>query len=301
MRQIVVLSGKGGTGKTSLTAAFAHLASPLVLADCDVDAADLWLVVAPGAGDGGAGHATRREAFDCGYVVSMDPELCIGCGACLAYCRFGAVAMVSSSDEARPRFDPLACEGCGVCVDACPVGALSLKVRRAGEMFVSDSRFGPMVHAALSPGQPNSGKLVSLVRARSAEIARRGGRELVLVDGPPGVGCPVIAAMAGVDVAVIVTEPTISAVHDMERALGLCRHFSVFPAVVVNKADINEQISAGLTDYCRREAIPLLGRIDFDERFLRAVLAGKAVTEMGDSPPARQVRRVWQRLGVIGP
>jgi MinD superfamily P-loop ATPase len=298
VRQILVLSGKGGTGKTSLTAAFAHLASPLVLADCDVDAADLWLVVGPGAGS--AGDATRGEPFDCGYVVEMDADLCIGCGACLAYCRFDAVRMVPSGDETRPRFDPLACEGCGVCVDACPVGALSLKVRHAGEMFVTDSRFGPMVHAALWPGQPNSGKLVSQVRSRSAEIARRDGHGLVLVDGPPGVGCPVIAAMAGVDAAVIVTEPTISAVHDMERAVGLCRHFSVPPAVVVNKADINEDISAGLAGYCWREGIPLLGRIDFDERFVRAVLARKAVTEMGDSPPARQVRRAWQRLGAIG-
>ena len=224
IREIVIVSGKGGTGKTSLTAAFAALAKNSILCDADVDAADLHLLMQP--------EVKEQTDFMGGSKAVIDPDLCTGCGTCRTLCRFDAI-----SD--RYEVDPIRCEGCGVCVDFCPEQAIGFPVQRCGEWFVSDTRFGPMVHARLGIAEENSGRLVSLVRTKTRQLAEARGLELILTDGPPGIGCPVIAAIGGATALVIVVEPTVSGIHDMERVVDLAAHFRVPGMVLVNKFDLN--------------------------------------------------------------
>lgn len=235
MKQITIISGKGGTGKTSFVAAFAGLAGGAVVADCDVDAADLHLLLKP------LSQRRQPEVLKAGYEMVLQPERCSGCGRCIEVCRFGAVRLETVDDRHRRKllkFDPFQCEGCGCCADVCPEEAIGLREKTAGQVFVSNTRFGPMVHARLGIAQASSGKLVTLVRNRAREIADSDGRDLVLVDGSPGVGCPVIASLSGVNAAVIITEPTVSGLHDLQRVAGLCEHFKVRAFVVVNKWDV---------------------------------------------------------------
>ena len=275
MKELVVISGKGGTGKTSVVAAFASLASRSVLADCDVDAADLHLVLAP--------EIRSRHEFRSGHGAVIRQEACIGCGACLANCRFGAVKQTSGADVAwmfrtpahacddcdfcvrscpvrsvdminamreasgysdKTTFsvDPLSCEGCGVCLDTCPAEAISFPERVAGEWYISDTRHGPMVHARLGIAAENSGKLVSVVRQQAKAIAEQQQAALILVDGPPGIGCPVIASITGASLVLIVTEPTLSGLWGLERIHGVARHFGVKMAVCINKGDISRYL-----------------------------------------------------------
>ena len=238
MREFVVVSGKGGTGKTSLTASFAVLAGRSVVADCDVDAADLHLVLSP--------RVKLSGAFRAGHVAVIDAARCTACALCERTCRFDAVKR-DAEGAGRPRFaiDPTACEGCGVCVRLCPERAIDFPERLSGEWYVSDTRCGPMVHARLGVAAENSGKLVWLVREKAREIAAREGHDLVLVDGPPGIGCPVIASLTGASAALVVTEPTLSGEHDMERVLQVARHFKVPAAVCVNKWDLNPDMKEG--------------------------------------------------------
>ncbi|HOO20751.1 MAG TPA: ATP-binding protein [Kiritimatiellia bacterium] len=288
MKELVVISGKGGTGKTSLTASFAALARKAVFADCDVDAADLHLILQP--------EVRRREAFVSGREAAIREADCAGCGRCAALCRFEAVSAVArDSDGARVfRIDSAACEGCGVCTWNCPATAIDFPERTCGEWFVSATRHGPMVHARLAPGAENSGKLVSLVREQAREAATESNRDLVLVDGPPGTGCPVIAAVTGADAILVVTEPTVSGYHDLSRVLQLAAHFRIPAAVCVNKWDIHPDMADRIEEHARSAGAVPVGRVRYGPEATDAQRRKLAVVEAGDSPLATDIRAVWQ-------
>jgi len=281
MRELVVISGKGGTGKTSLVASFAALSGEAVLADCDVDAADLHLLLAPEVGE--------RHAFTSGREAVIREADCTGCGACAELCRFDAVRTA----EGGFCVDPTACEGCGVCVRFCPAGAIDFPERDCGEWFVSATRFGPMVHARLGGAAENSGKLVSIVRNRAREIAEEQGRAVVLVDGPPGVGCPVIASVTGASAVLVVTEPTLSGEHDLGRVLELTHHFGIPAAVCVNKWDINPRMAAQIEGTAARAGASVAGRIPYDRAFTDALVQGRTLVEHERDGAACAVRSVW--------
>jgi len=286
MKEIVIISGKGGTGKTSVTAAFASLAQRLVLVDCDVDAADLQLVLTP----------TVRETheFHGGKTASIVQDACRRCGMCFEVCRFGAVSRADPSSSYE--IDPVACEGCGVCAHLCPHQAIAFEEAINGHWFRSDTRVGPMVHARLGVAEENSGKLVTLIRRAARAIAEARCAEVILVDGPPGIGCPVIASLSGGDHVVIVTEPTVSGIHDMERVITLANHFHVPASVIVNKADINLTNSADIARYARLHGFSILGEIPYDPVITRAQLACRSVVEFGDNPAGDALRVIWNRL-----
>ncbi len=289
MREIVVVSGKGGTGKTSVVASFAALAGDAVLVDADVDAADLHLVVTP--------KVLERHEFRSGRVAVIRKADCNGCGACLAHCRFGAVGMKGKADGVVEfNIDPVSCEGCGICVRFCPVQAIDFPERLCGEWYVSDTRFGPMVHARLGVAAENSGKLVSLVRKEGRRIARDRGGRVILVDGPPGVGCPVIASVTGATAVLAVTEPTLSGEHDLERVLGLARHFGLKAFVCVNKWDVNPCMAERIEGRAAGWGADPVGRIVYDRAFTESQIRGRSVVEGVDSPAARDVRQVWENL-----
>lgn len=289
MKELVVISGKGGTGKTSVVASFAALAKDAVLADCDVDAADLHLVLTP--------EVKRREEFWSGHEAVIRQADCIRCGACLAHCRFEAVTMDGqAAGEATFTIDPLACEGCGVCVRFCPVKAIDFPERRCGEWYISDTRHGPMVHARLDVAAENSGKLVSLVRREARRIAGEQGKSLLLVDGPPGIGCPVIASVTGADLVLAVTEPTLSGEHDLERVLHLTRHFGIKTAVCVNKWDINPEMTDQIEHRATQAGAVVAGRIPYDRAVTEAQVCGKAVVEQGGGPAALHITQVWEAV-----
>jgi MinD superfamily P-loop ATPase len=289
VQELVVISGKGGTGKTSLLASFAVLAGQAVLADCDVDAADLYLILTP--------IVRRREVFRSGHEAVIRPELCTGCGRCAELCRFDALRR----DEAAVLYtvDPTACEGCGVCVSHCPHGAIEFPERVCGEWFVSDTRCGPMVHARLIPAADNSGKLVSTVRGQARRLAEERGMDRILVDGPPGIGCPVISSVTGATAVLAVTEPTVAGEHDLQRVLELCRHFGIPASVCVNKWDLNPQMAERIEGRAREVDAEVLGRIPYDQTFTKAQLQARAVVELG-GPAAEAVRGVWEKFACLG-
>lgn len=309
VRQIAVISGKGGTGKTSFTAAFAELAGSVVAADCDVDAANLHLIVGP------TEEREKPEQFWSGYEALAMPEACVGaeaCGECARVCRFGAVGWgavaraesggergggAGGKVEGAVKIDPLLCEGCGACVDVCPAGALTLAEKAVGELSVSRTRFGPLVHGKLGIGQAASGKLVAQIRAKAREITAREGQEVILIDGSPGVGCPVIASLTGVDAALAVAEPTVSGLHDLGRVLELCRHFGVRARVVVNKWDLNPEVAEKLEEVSRQAGAEILGRVGFDGSFAEALAAGQTILEYAPhSAVAAELRTVWEKI-----
>ena len=288
MREIVIISGKGGTGKTSLAASFAVLADRPVIADCDVDAADLHLVLAP--------EIKERHEFRGGREAVIRADDCIGCSLCLDYCRFDAVK--TREDPLRgPVFsvDSVACEGCGVCVRFCPVEAIDFPERLCGEWMISETRCGPMVHARLGIAAENSGKLVSTVRQEARRIAERENRTLILVDGPPGIGCPVIASVTGSDLVLAVTEPTVSGAHDLERVLSLTRHFDIQAAICVNKWDLNPGMAERIEQKAREMGARVAGRIRYDRSVTQAQLQEKAVVET-DAPCVEDIRKIWSEI-----
>lgn len=290
MKELVIISGKGGTGKTSVTASFAALSGRCVMADCDVDAADLHLILAP--------RVQERHAFYAGHEAFIRPEDCLGCGACLAYCRFGAVKRNGKAGgDAQFTIDPISCEGCGVCVRLCPVKAIDFPERLCGEWMISETRHGPLVHARLGIAAENSGKLVSTVREEARRIAEEEHRPLVIVDGPPGIGCPVIASLTGAAQALVITEPTVSGEHDLERILALTRHFDMPAAVCVNKWDLNPIMTERIEEKARSWGARTIGRIRYDIMVTQAQLHAKAVVET-DAPSARDIQRLWKNLDV---
>jgi MinD superfamily P-loop ATPase len=287
MKQIVVLSGKGGTGKTTVTAALAHRMAQethLVLADADVDAPNLQLILRP--------HDLVEEPFYGGRLAVLNDQRCTACGRCADVCRYEAMVR----ENGRYRVDPFACEGCAACFFQCPADAIRMEERLSGSWFRSETRWGAFVHARLHPGEENSGKLVSKVRQEAAVVAEAQNADWVLVDGAPGIGCPVIAAVTGTDLALLVAEPTVSGVHDLLRTLEVTMHFGVPAAVCINKSDINRQIAAEIGDLCAEQGIPVLARLPYDEVALEAMRRGLAVTELPGNRIARAMDDLWPSL-----
>jgi MinD superfamily P-loop ATPase len=284
MPEILVISGKGGTGKTSLTAAFAHLAGDCVICDLDVDAPDLHLLLQP---------AIRlKHDFYSGHEASIRPDRCSECGTCGQVCGFDAVR----TDTPTPEIDPLLCEGCKVCVAFCPDDAIAFTSKHCGTWFESTTRFGPMVHAQLFPGEENSGRLVALLRQRAKETAKSREEPLILADGPPGIGCPVISALSGVNLAVIVTEPTPSGLHDLKRIASLCDHFSVPVAVIINKFDLSAPMVRRIEAFCHTCDHTVVARLPHDPMFVHAMVQGNTVTEYTNGESARRVRQAWDAI-----
>ena len=285
MKELVVISGKGGTGKTSLTASFAVLAESPVIADCDVDAADLHLVLAP--------RASERHDFFSGNQALIRPADCNGCGLCWELCRFGAVK--KDQQAGKCLVDPVTCEGCGVCVRFCPKRAIDFPENLCGEWMISDTRCGPMVHARLGVAAENSGKLVSLVRREARRIAEEQGSSLVIVDGPPGIGCPVIASLTGADLVLVVSEPTVSGEHDLERVLALARHFAIPAVLCVNKWDLNPGMAERIEQKASAAGVRIAGRVRYDSGVTAAQLQELTLVETG-AACLPDVREIWHNL-----
>jgi len=282
MRELVIISGKGGTGKTCLTAAFASLAKNNLLCDADVDAANLHLLMDP--------KVNKRTDFMGGSIAEIRLADCSECGRCLELCKFGAI-----SEEFI--VDPISCEGCGVCVDLCPEQAINFPVQKCGEWFISDTRHGGMIHAKLGIAEENSGKLVSLVRQQAKILAEEKGNDLILTDGPPGIGCPVIASIGGATALVIVVEPTVSGLHDMSRVADLAVHFKVPGLICVNKYDLNTEMTEKIETFAQKRNMRVVGRVPFDPLFTRAMIEGKNILEYrGNSDTADTVREVWDNI-----
>ena len=281
MKQVTILSGKGGTGKTTITASFAALSDNAVFADCDVDASNLHLLLSP--------KIKETIEFRGLNVAYIDQEKCNQCGKCVELCRFNAIEDFI--------VDPIHCEGCKVCVVNCPVEAIEYNPRISGYAYISETKYGPMSHARLTPGMENSGKLVTLVRQNASRLAEDQGKNLVLVDGSPGIGCPVIASIANVDASVVVVEPTLSGIHDLKRALELLEHFEITPFVIVNKYDINKENTSGLEDYCGENDIELLGLIPFDPMVTKSMVQRTPIVEYSrESPASRAIVETWKRF-----
>jgi len=285
MRQITVISGKGGTGKTTLVGSFAALAENKVIADCDVDAPDLHLLLHP--------EIIKREEFKGLKVAVMDKTLCTECGTCEETCRFNAIASTEVSGYA---VNPARCEGCGACVFTCPQDAITLKERVSGYAFISKTNYGTMVHAQLNIAEEASGKLVTVVRNNAQQVAEKESCELILIDGAPGIGCPVIASLTGVDLALIVTEPTMSGLHDLERIMDVTRHFGIGSVVCINKYDINEENSRRITEFCRQRGVEVVGKIPYDSVVTEAMVAGKPVVEFSEGEVSNAIGDVWDSI-----
>jgi len=290
-KELVVISGKGGTGKTSIVASFAALAEKVVLADCDVDAADLHLVLEP--------KVTRRESFSGGKRARIKPGHCTACGKCEELCRFEAIFFDGPGNGRVAktfRIDPIACEGCGVCAWFCAEEAIEFGPVVNGEWFVSETRFGPAVYAKLGIAEENSGKLVSTVRTEARKLAEQRGLETVLIDGSPGIGCPVIASITGASLVLIVTEPTLSGKHDMERVADLARHFEIPAMVCVNKWDLNPQIAEEIESLAGSGGIRLTGRVRYDRAVTAAQIRKRSVVEYQEDGCAEDIRKVWNAV-----
>jgi MinD superfamily P-loop ATPase len=280
LKQLTVISGKGGTGKTTITAALANLAEQAVLADCDVDAADLHLILEPGI--------ERQEEFSGGCVAQLQKSLCTRCGACTELCRFDAIRDLA--------VDPVSCEGCGVCAAFCPATAITMKKKLSGHWYISTTRFGPMVHAKLGIAEDNSGKLVSMVRQQAKKIAEDQKKQMVIVDGPPGIGCPVIAAITGVDLVLVVTEPTLSGLHDLRRVCDTAGHFNIPVMVCINKFDINPGNTEMIEAECRLKNIPVCGKLPYDRSVTAAMIRKKTIIEHDCGEVTAVIKAVWSAV-----
>jgi len=282
MRELVILSGKGGTGKTSLTAAFAAFANDMILCDADVDAADLHLLMAP--------DIQQKTAFQGGNEAIINPDKCTECGLCRELCRFDAITDTF-------EISPIECEGCGVCYDLCPEKAIDFPVKTCGEWYISDTRFGPMVHARLGIAEENSGRLVALVRQEAKKIVQKKNIDLILTDGPPGIGCPVIASIGQANAILVVAEPTVSGIHDMERVSELAAHFKIPTMVCVNKYDLNPEQAQAIKEMAKEKNITFVGRIPFDENFTASMIQGKSIIETDkESQASLAVREIWENV-----
>jgi len=291
MKELIVISGKGGTGKTSLTAAFAALAHEAVLADCDVDAADLHLVLEP--------SVRQVSDFSGGKQAAIDAQKCIGCGRCEDMCRFDAIRHNGPGNTIAVKtytVDPVSCEGCKVCVEFCPVQAIAFNDAINGQWFISDTRFGPMVHAKLGIAEENSGKLVTLIRQKAKELATERQANLLIADGSPGIGCPVIASITGADLVLIVTEPTLSGRHDLERVADLTASFGIRTLLCINKADINPEITAQIEEEARQRGITAVGEIPYDDAFTKAQIMKATVPEFTGGEITELIKALWRQV-----
>jgi len=284
MKELLVISGKGGTGKTSIVASFAALAHSKVMADLDVDAADLHLLLKP--------LVSEAHDFWSGQVALIDRGLCTGCGICQEHCRFQAI----STDNV---VDPIACEGCGFCESLCPADAITMKDCLSGNWYISDTIHGPMVHARLGIAQENSGKLVALVRQQASQLAIERNLDYIIADGPPGIGCPVISSLSGVDLVLIVTEPTLSGIHDLRRVVDLCRHFNIPARVCLNKSDINEKNAVHIEQICRDCGAPVIALIPYDGIVNESLAAGMPLVTYSSGKIASIIRELWNNVEAL--
>ena len=284
MKEVVIISGKGGTGKTTLTGSLAALLRNGVIADCDVDAADLHLLLNP--------SVKVKTDFYSGVIPEIDTDLCTQCGKCVQACEFDAI----SPDI---KIDRTSCEGCAVCFYVCPVKAVKLNERLCGEWYSSETRFGPLIHARLGIAEENSGKLVTLIKKESKALAEKLELDLILVDGSPGIGCPVISSLSGANLALIVTEPTVSGVHDMDRILKLTGHFGIKSVVVINKADLNRDMNRKIESAVEKCGVSIIGRIPYDPVVTQAMVKGKTVIESSDGSVTQEIKKIAEKLVTI--
>jgi MinD superfamily P-loop ATPase len=291
MKEIVVISGKGGTGKTSIVASFAALAQNAVLADCDVDAADLHLVLQP--------SIRQTSDFSGGKKASIITDKCVGCGKCEEVCNFDAATFKGPANDVCEKtyiIDPIACEGCGVCFHFCPNDAIEFKDAVNGQWFISDTRFGPMVHARLGIAEENSGKMVSLIRKEAKRIAEERKKDLIIVDGSPGIGCPVIASITGADLVLIITEPTLSGKHDLDRIADLAAGFGILTLVAINKFDLNADLTGQIEEDVRKRNIKAVGKIRYDNVFTKAQIMKCSVVEYTGGAVTEDIKSLWRNV-----
>ncbi|MEA1878836.1 MAG: ATP-binding protein [Bacteroidota bacterium] len=286
MKEIVVISGKGGTGKTSITAAFAYLAGPdLVLADCDVDAADMHLLMQP--------DFAKQEDFFSGETARIIQDDCIACGKCFDVCRYGAISIING----KYIVDPVSCEGCGYCARVCPTETIVNDIPKVGEWYTSTIKTqATMVHAKLNIGADNSGKLVAKVKNEAKQIAESQHKELILVDGSPGIGCPVVSSLSGASFVVLVTEPSVSGLHDLERVCQLIKNFNLPAGCIINKSDINPQISNEIMTFLNENDIALIAEFPYNEKFTAAITLGKTIMEIGDKQLSELIAKAWNSI-----
>ena len=288
MREVVVLSGKGGTGKTSIVGAFASLAKDKVLSDCDVDAADLHLLLNP--------VIKQRGLFSGGKSAEIKPDYCTGCGDCFRECRFEAIREVTYQQRDSYEIDSLACEGCGVCCIVCEHDAVRCEQAINGEWYISDTRLGPMSHAKLGVAEENSGRLVTLVRDKNSRVAASYAISECIIDGSPGTGCPVIASITGAAYALAVTEPTVSGLHDLQRVLEVIQHFRIPSGVIVNKADLNANMTEKIREMAKKNNATFLGTLPYDFRITEAQVNGLSVVEYVDDELTEKIRVLWEAI-----
>ena len=284
MKEIVIVSGKGGTGKTVIAGSFAVLAKNKVMGDCDVDASNLYLLLHP--------EIKERHDFYAGVIPVVDLAKCTQCGICEQLCRFDAIKV--SSEGAL--VDYISCEGCGLCGLACPEKAIEMKENQCGEWYISETKYGPLVYARLGIAEENSGILVTLVRKNAKEIAKKENLELIIIDGPPGIGCPLIASITGANLSVVVTEPTLSGIHDLERAIKVTQHFGVEAVVIINKFDLNLENSSHIEEFCQENNIKVIGKIHFDNIITEALVKGLPVVEYSDNRVTQEIKDIWQEI-----
>ncbi len=282
MKQIVIISGKGGTGKTVITASFAALAKSKVMADCDVDAADLHLLLNP--------KILEKHEFKGGKTAVINKAKCNHCGTCIAQCRFNAIS------EKDFTVDPISCEGCGVCFHLCPEMAIKMEENLSGEWFISETRHGPFVHAKLGIAEENSGKLVTIVRQNARLIAKKEKKDFIIIDGPPGIGCPVIASLTGTDCILVITEPTLSGIYDMKRVVELADHFKIKTFVGINKYDLNLETTEKIEAFCNQNGVKLIGKIAYDSKVVEALVNRKSVIEYCQGEVTIQINKIWETL-----
>ncbi|TAJ11487.1 (4Fe-4S)-binding protein [Marinilabiliaceae bacterium JC017] len=285
MQEITILSGKGGTGKTTITAALASLAPNAVFCDNDVDAADLFLILQP--------QTKESHAFESGWVAHINPDTCTQCGLCQEQCRYDAI----SNDSGKYEINPFLCEGCRLCERLCPSEAIHSVRNQNNTWYVSDSRFGPFVHAKMGAGEENSGKLVTRIRRKAKEIAREINADFIVSDGPPGIGCPVIASLTGTNKVLIVIEPSQSGLHDAQRLITLIESFNIPTYAIINKYDINKRIAQTTESYLQDKGIPLIGKIPFDPVMTKSMMAEKTIVEyQPDSSISEIIQNIWKQL-----
>ena len=281
MKELTIISGKGGTGKTSIVASLASLSRAKVIVDADVDAADLHLVIPP--------KIKHQEDFKGGRIAEINPELCTECGECRERCKYDAV----SEDFV---IDQIACEGCGVCVHFCPADAIMFNQRTCGEWYISDTRYGPMVHAKLGIAEENSGLLVSLLRKEARALAEKQHLDTIILDGPPGIGCPVIASVTGASAVLVISEPTMSGLHDLKRVNELAAFLNVPAMLCVNKFDINPEMSDKIKSYAVEHNMKFVGSVPYDTDVTAAMVAQQSLVDFSNGNGADAVKKVWEEV-----